>query len=174
MIAAEALLRVRTMRGWLTIGRFVLTVGDHAEPVPNLRRPMSSVLPRHTAVSIAVAAVCFLSVTACGNSGTDAPPAAAPTAAATTAGQSSTPAGDGTAVPAADLCAFLEKNLPRWKSAGGELAAMTQVTTEMFSFYDDQGQPVPRTDLDDLTKAECPDTRTEVLKTIGFDSFLEL
>ena len=135
---------------------------------------MSSVLPRRTAVSITVAAVFCLSVTACGSSNADSPPAAAPTAATTTAGQASTPAGASKTVSAADLCTFLEKNLPRWKSAGGELGAMTQVTTEMFSFYDDKGQPVPRTDLDDLTKAECPDTRTEVLRTIGFNSFLEL
>ena len=141
---------------------------------------------RQALLSSAVAGVLCLSLTACGTSddaspSTATPPAAGATTAATTAasattaaGTPATPAADSRTVSAADLCAFLTKNLPRWKSAGGELAAMTQATTELFTFYDEKGRTVPRTELDDLTRAQCPDVRTEVLKTIGVASFLQL
>lgn len=135
---------------------------------------MSSVLLRRAAFSFAVAGLLSVSVTACGSSDAGSSPGAAPTAAATKDGAKPTPAGDSKTVSAADLCGFLEKNLPRWKSAGGEFAAMTQVTTELFTFYDEKGLIPPDTELDPLTKAECPDARTEVLKTIGFNSFTEL
>ncbi|GAA3337359.1 hypothetical protein GCM10020358_13320 [Amorphoplanes nipponensis] len=132
---------------------------------------MNSYLSRRAAISVAVAGVLCLSVAACGDSDTESPSAAGPTTVATA---NAAAGGDSRTVSAADLCAFLDSNLPRWKSAGGQLAAMTEVTTEMFTFYDEKGQVVPRTELDEMTKAECPAARTEVLKTIGFTSFLEL
>lgn len=136
---------------------------------------MSAVLLRRSALSLAVAGLLGVSVAACGGSDAGTSPAAAPTATATeTAGKAATPAGDSKTVSAADLCGFLEKNLPRWKAAGGEFAAMTQVTTELSSFYEERGAIPPDTELDKLTEAQCPDTRTEVLKTIGFDNFTEL
>ena len=135
---------------------------------------MSSVLLRRAAFSFAVAGLLSVSVTACGSSDADSSPGAAPTAAATKGAAKPTPAGDSKTVSAADLCGFLEKNLSGWKAAGSEFAAMTDVTTDLFDFYDEKGLTPPDLELDTLTKAECPDTRTEVLKTIGFNSFTEL
>lgn len=135
---------------------------------------MSSVLLRRAAFSFAVAGLLSVSVTACGSSDADSSPGAAPTAVATKDAAKPAPAGGGKTVSAADLCGFLEKKLPGWKAAGGQLAAMTEVTTDLFDFYDEKGLIPPDNELDPLTRAECPDTRTEVLKTIGFNSFTEL
>ncbi|WP_433722463.1 hypothetical protein ACQP2Y_43860 [Actinoplanes sp. CA-051413] len=135
---------------------------------------MNSFPLRRTVLSIAVAGLLSVSGTACGGSDTGSSSGAAPTAAATTTGAAATPAGDSKTVSASDLCAFLEKNVSRWKAAGGEFAAMTQVTVELFGFYQERGLVPPDTELDVQTKAECPDVRTEVLKTIGFDNFADL
>ena len=135
---------------------------------------MRSVLLRRAAFSFAVAGLLSVSVTACGSSDAGSSSGPAPTAAATKGAAKPTPAGDSKTVSAADLCGFLEKNLPRWKSAGSEFAAMTQVTIDLSTFYDEKGLIPPDAELDPLTKAECPDTRTEVLKTIGFNTFTEL
>ena len=133
---------------------------------------MSSVPLRQALSSLAVAGLLGLSATGCG--GSDPDPSSTPAPTTSTAGKADAPAPGGGAVSATDLCGFLQKNLARWKSAGGEFAAMTQVATELSTFYEERGQIPPRDKLDELTKAQCPDTRTEVLKTIGFDSFLEL
>ncbi|GAA3930300.1 hypothetical protein [Actinoplanes auranticolor] len=135
---------------------------------------MSSFPSRRTVLSTAVAGLFGVSVAACGGSGTGSSSGAAPTAVAATTGAAATPAGDSKTVSATDLCAFLEKNVSRWKAAGGEFAAMTQVTVELSSFYQEQGLVPPDAELDVQTRAECPDVRTEVLKTIGFDNFTEL
>jgi len=135
---------------------------------------MTSVLLRRAGSSFALAGLLFLSVSACGTSDTESSAKPAPTAVATGPAAEPTPAGDSKTVSAADLCGFLEKNLPRWKSAGGEFAAMTQVTIDLSTFYDEKGLIPPDAELDPLTRAECPEARTEVLKTIGFDSFTEL
>ena len=135
---------------------------------------MTLLLPwRRTVTAFAAAGLLCASAAGCGGSDAPSSSGAAPAPAATTA-PAATATDVGETVSAAELCAFLEKNLPRWKSAGGEFAAMTQVTTELFDFYQQKDLVPPDQELDPLTRAECPQVRTEVLKTIGFDSFVEL
>jgi len=97
---------------------------------------------------------------------------ASPTAAVTRgASPSSTgqPAvGDGTA-----LCAFLTSELPALQAAGSTGGAVAQLAIDYAIWIAaDSSRVLPdAATMDTLTKASCPQVRTDVLKLIGGDSF---
>ncbi|MFF5176797.1 hypothetical protein ACFY2Q_02040 [Micromonospora sp. NPDC000316] len=115
-----------------------------------------------------------LALTACTDA--DAPEAsgtAAPDTATAPSAAGSAPAA-GTAVPAKEVCAYLEGQLPTLKGIGSETGVMANLTVNLYSWYEKQG-PVPSgRQIDDQTRQECPATRTEVLKLAGMESFERL
>ncbi|MEH1026366.1 hypothetical protein V6W11_01285 [Micromonospora profundi] len=115
-----------------------------------------------------------LALTACTDA--DAPETsgtAAPDTATAPSAAGSAPAA-GTAVPAKEVCAYLEGQLPTLKGIGSETGVMANLTVNLYSWYEKQG-PVPSgRQIDDQTRQECPATRTEVLKLAGMESFERL
>ena len=136
---------------------------------------------RRTPSRLAAAGLLCVALAACDDAGPDVAPeptAASPVPATTT--PATNPATPPSAVPgskavaAADLCGFLQKKLPAWKTVGGENAAQAQLAIDLFTFYQDQGAlPVGR-DIDEQTRTRCPAVRSEVLRAAGIDSFLIL
>ncbi|MET7875751.1 hypothetical protein ABZS52_02355 [Micromonospora profundi] len=115
-----------------------------------------------------------LALTACTDA--DAPETsgtAAPDTATAPSAAGSAPAA-GTTVPAKEVCAYLEGQLPTLKGIGSETGVMANLTVNLYSWYEKQG-PVPSgRQIDDQTRQECPATRTEVLKLAGMESFERL
>ena len=94
---------------------------------------------------------------------------AAPTSAA------ATPAADAPGgVSAAKLCEYLSGQLPALRAIGSEVGAMANLTGNLFGWYGEQGAVPDGTELDTLTKAQCPDVGTEVLTLAGIESFTAL
>jgi hypothetical protein len=124
---------------------------------------------RRTVVTLAVAGLSAVSITACDDSDSGSTAgAAAPTAEA--AAQAAT----GQAVSAADLCGFLKKNVAEWKAVGSEVGAMAQMTIGIADFYDQQGAVPDGSDIEEKSKAGCPEVRAEALEAAGIESFTAL
>jgi hypothetical protein len=133
---------------------------------------MSSFL-RRTVVTLAVAGLAAVSITACDDSASDSGStagAAAPAAKATAAAGAAT----GKSVSAADLCGFLKKNVAEWKAVGSEVGAMAQMTIGIADFYDQQGAVPDGSDIEEKSKAGCPEVRAEALEAAGIESFTAL
>jgi hypothetical protein len=129
--------------------------------------------PRRTVVLLAVAGLAAASITACDD------PAAGPTSGAAPAAQASADAGGKTAaggktVSAEALCGYLKDNVATWKAVGSEVGAMAQMTIGLADFYDRNGAVPQGAEVDEKSKAECPDVRDEVLKAAGIQSFTSL
>jgi hypothetical protein len=116
---------------------------------------------------------------ACGGGATASPQAGSPSPAASTAAASASPstaspepsaasAGDGAA-----LCAFLSSELPALQNAGSTGGAVAQLAIDYANWLEaDSSRVLPdAVAMDTLTKASCPEIRTNVLKTLGGDSF---
>jgi hypothetical protein len=123
--------------------------------------------PRRTVLLLAVAGLAAASITACDD------PGAGPTSGAAPAAQATTAAG-GKTVSAAALCGYLKENVAEWKAIGSEVGAMAQMTIGLADFYDRNGAVPQGADVDEKSKAECPDVRDDVLKAAGIQSFTSL
>jgi hypothetical protein len=123
------------------------------------------------AVSLLTAA-CGSGATASPQNGSPSPAASAAPASAipstTSAQQSAASAGDGVA-----LCAFLSSELPALQAAGSTGGAVAQLAIDYADWIAaDSSRVLPdAAAMDTLTGASCPDTRTNVLRIIGADSF---
>jgi hypothetical protein len=130
-----------------------------------------------------VLAACLLTA-ACAAGATATPPAgsaapAASPAAATPAEASALASTAVTTPPAAvggdgaALCAFLQSELPALKAAGSTGGAVAQLAIDYANWIAaDSSRVLPdAAAMDTLTQASCPGVRTDVLKTIGSDSF---
>ncbi len=110
--------------------------------------------------------------TACGGAATPAPPAGgsspATSPAAGTASPSTAGGGD-----AAALCAFLESEIPALRQAGSTGGAIAQLAIDYANWIEaDSSRILPdAATMDALTKASCPEVRTDVLTFLGEDSF---
>ena len=116
---------------------------------------------------------------ACGGGATASPQDSSPSPVASAASASASPLpasaqpsaaglGDGTA-----LCAFLASEVPALQAAGSTGGAVAQLAIDYANWIAaDSSRVLPdATAMDTLTVASCPDTRTNVLKIIGSDSF---
>ena len=116
---------------------------------------------------------------ACGGGATASPQDGSPSPTASAAAASASPstvspeasaasAGDGVA-----LCAFLSSELPALQAAGSTGGAVAQLAIDYANWIAaDSSRVLPdAAAMDTLTVASCPDTRTNVLKIIGSDSF---
>ena len=103
---------------------------------------------------------------ACGGSATASPQAGSPSTAS--AEPSAASVGDGAA-----LCAFLSSELPALQQAGSTAGAVAQLAVDYANWLEaDPSRILPdAAAMDTLTKASCPEIRTNVLEFIGGDSF---
>ncbi len=130
-----------------------------------------SILPLALAATILVAA--------CGGGATQAPVASTSSPAAqSTAGTVSPSPASGAPSPvgsgnATALCAFMQSEIPALQQAGSTGGAIAQLAIDYANWIDaDSSRVLPdAASIDVLTKASCPDVRTNVLKILGEDSF---
>ena len=121
---------------------------------------------------------------ACGGSATASPQAGSPSPAASTAATStaaasaspSTASAEPSAASVGDgaaLCAFLSSELPALQQAGSTAGAVAQLAVDYANWLEaDPSRILPdAAAMDTLTKASCPEIRTNVLEFIGGDSF---
>ncbi|GAA3335726.1 hypothetical protein GCM10020358_05140 [Amorphoplanes nipponensis] len=127
---------------------------------------------------LVVAGLLAVAVAACDEAGPDVTPVPVPQS--TAPGPTPTSARPPSLVPgsrpvaAADLCGFLRGKLPEWRAVGGEGAAQAQLAIDLFTFYQKQGAVPAGRDIDEQTRAQCPEVRRQVLAAAGIDSFLIL
>jgi len=100
--------------------------------------------------------------------GSPAPAASTTAAAVPTASVGQAAVGDGPA-----LCAFLTSETPALQNAGSAGGAVSVLAIDYADWIAaDSSRVLPdAAAMDTLTKASCPDIRTNVLKLIGSDSF---
>ena len=130
-------------------------------------------LVSHSARAL-VLAVSLLTA-ACGGGATALPQAGSPSAAASANPSTTSPepsaasVGDGTA-----LCGFLSSELPALQAAGSTGGAVAQLAIDYANWIAaDASRVLPdAAAMDTLTAAACPGVRTNVLKIIGSDSFV--
>ena len=95
-----------------------------------------------------------------------APPASATTAAATTT--------SAVAYPAADVCTYLAGQIPALTAIGSPVGVQANLAGNLFGFFQSHGIPADGAQLDDATKAQCPDVRSQILVLSGLTSFTQL
>ncbi|MFI6324366.1 hypothetical protein ACIBG8_43060 [Nonomuraea sp. NPDC050556] len=84
------------------------------------------------------------------------------------------PSNDATVVRAKDLCDYLQGRLPVLRAIGSEVGRMGNLTVNLYSWYEKQGAVPTGAQIDTQTQKECPDTRAELLKISGMQSFATL
>jgi hypothetical protein len=113
----------------------------------------------------------LLTLTGCAGTGT---PEASATGSAAASTAPSAPAATGKGVSGKELCDYLRGELPKLQGVGSEVGAMAQLTIGLFDLYDKRGAVPDGADIDTLTRAECADVRTQVLKVAGITDFGKL
>jgi hypothetical protein len=129
---------------------------------------------------VMVLALPVLMLSACGGSSPKSgPPSAQPTTAQLDRDATSSPsataggAAAGNPVNGPDFCAFLAGEEPQLSSDGSNAGALADLAISFSSWLDSHAAQKPRTaaDLDEVSQASCPATRTKVLGSLGKDSF---
>lgn len=104
-----------------------------------------------------------------------APQAAGTSAQDAPAAQQSAPAPPSDGSGPADLCDFLEKEIPALEATGSPLEALTKLSADRLQFFLDTGREMSTmADMDAETSAACPDLRTRATELAGLQSFGEL
>ncbi len=132
-------------------------------------------------------AVLVTSLAALGACSTGTPPAPTPaassaaTSAATsaTSATSSAPPGPATTTsagvyPTADVCTYLAAQVPALTALGSPVGVQANLAGNLFGFFQSHGVPADGAQLDDATKAKCPDVRSQILVLSGLTSFTQL
>ena len=138
---------------------------------------MNRTIPALVLAACLLAAACSSGATATPPAGSAAPATspAATSPAAASAGPSATDTAPSAAVggDGAALCAFLQSELPALKAAGSTGGAVAQLAIDYANWIAvDSSRVLPdAAAMDTQTQASCPAVRTDVLKTIGSDSF---
>lgn len=85
------------------------------------------------------------------------------------------PAAEGNPVDGEAFCAFLKQTAPQLKAAGSAPGAKASFAIELANWIGEHPEQKPRTadDLDAASQESCPDTRTEVVATMGATSFAD-
>ena len=137
------------------------------------------------APSMAVLITALAALGACSTGAPAAPtPAATPAAtdevtSATSATSAAPPAPATTttsagAYRAADVCTYLTGQLPTLKAIGAPAGVQANLAGNLFGFFQSHGVPADGAQLDDATKAQCPDVRSQILVLSGLTSFTQL
>ena len=117
-------------------------------------------------------AVLVTSLAALGACSTGTPPA--PTPAASSAASSPATTSSAGAYPAADVCTYLTGQLPALTAIGSPVGVQANLAGNLFGFFQSHGVPADGAQLDDATKAQCPDVRSQILVLSGLTSFTQL
>ena len=75
---------------------------------------------------------------------------------------------------AADVCTYLTGQLPTLKAIGAPAGVQANLAGNLFGFFQSHGVPADGAHLDDATKAQCPDVRSQILVLSGLTSFTQL
>ncbi len=115
---------------------------------------------------------------ACGGGATASPQNGSPSPAASAAAASANPSTASTEPSAAGgdgaaLCTFLQSEIPALHTAGSTGGAVAELAIDYANWIAaDSSRVLPDpAAMDTLTRASCPEIRTNVLKIIGGDSF---
>lgn len=103
---------------------------------------------------------------AAGNPGTTSPAVVSP---------SPTPATSAPPAATGELCTFLRAEVPKLKAVGSEVGALAQLTADLATWLGENPgeRPANTAQLDEITQRECPDVRSDILKTIGASRFAD-
>ncbi|MGW3606832.1 hypothetical protein [Micromonospora sp. NPDC005161] len=128
---------------------------------------------------LALACLSAMTLTACGGGtasttgSSPSGPSAEPSAAAAASATTGTGSGSG-GVTASALCDYLRDELPALRKAPGEIEVMGRLATGLSGWYDERGGVPDGSEIDKLSREQCADVRTEVLKLAGVQSFLQI
>ena len=133
------------------------------------------------APSMAVLVTSLAALAAC-STGTPPAPTPAASSAATSAATSATAATSSAAATttsagaytAADVCTYLTGQLPALTAIGSPVGVQANLAGNLFGFFQSHGVPADGAQLDDATKAQCPDVRSQILVLSGLTSFTQL
>ena len=78
------------------------------------------------------------------------------------------------AYPAADVCTYLTGQIPALTAIGSPVGVQANLAGNLFGFFQSHGVPADGAQLDDATKAQCPDVRSQILVLSGLTSFTQL
>ena len=78
------------------------------------------------------------------------------------------------AYPAADVCTYLTGQIPALTAIGSPVGVQANLAGNLFGFFQSHGIPADGAQLDDATKAQCPDVRSQILVLSGLTSFTQL
>lgn len=118
-------------------------------------------------MSLAVACCAVLAATGCSSTPTTTPDT-------TTASSGAAVTSTAKAVSAEALCDYLRSQVPVLKGIGSEVGAMANLTVNLYSWYEKQGAVPSGSQIDELTRQQCPEVGKEVLKLAGIQSFATL
>ena len=101
------------------------------------------------------------------------------TSTSATSATSSAPPGPATttsagAYPTADVCTYLAAQVPALTAIGSPVGVQANLAGNLFGFFQSHGVPADGAQLDDATKAQCPDVRSQILVLSGLTSFTQL
>ena len=136
-------------------------------------------------------AVLVTSLAVLGACSTGTPPAHPPAASSTatsaassaatsaTSATSSAPPGPATttaagAYPTTDVCTYLAAQVAALTAIGSPVGVQANLAGNLFGFFQSHGVPADGAQLDDATKAQCPDVRSQILVLSGLTSFTQL
>jgi len=87
---------------------------------------------------------------------------------------SSAPATSAGAYPAAEVCTFIEGQLPKLKAIGSTVGAEANIAVSLFDFFDKHGIAPDGGQLETATKAQCPDVHAQLLTVTGLSSLAQI
>jgi len=136
-----------------------------ASPISSPAAPPASTSTSPTSSSSAPTSAAATSATA---------PAATTRAATTPAATATATASAGGASPAAEVCTYLEGQVPALEAIGTPVGAHANLVANLFTFFQDHGIVPDSVALDEATTTQCPQVRSKVLAVTGLTSFSQL
>jgi len=124
---------------------------------------------------VTLLAACALLLTACSGT-TSGTTASGNTPADTTRADTkgTEPAGSAAPASGADVCEYLRGQIPTLEGIGSEVGAMSNLTVNLYSWYEKKGAVPDGAQIDEQVAKECPDVAAQVYKLAGIKSFATL
>ncbi len=130
------------------------------------------------ALSTAVLLTGLVALGACSAGTSPAPTASSAVTSATSTTSSAPPVAATTTsavtYAAADVCIYLTGQIPALTAIGSSVGVQANLAGNLFGFFQSHGIPADGAQLDDATKAQCPDVRSQILVLSGLTSFTQL
>ncbi|HWO63424.1 MAG TPA: hypothetical protein VNO31_25665, partial [Umezawaea sp.] len=84
------------------------------------------------------------------------------------------PTGGAAPASGADVCEYLRGQIPTLEGIGSEVGAMSNLTVNLYSWYEKKGAVPDGAQIDEQVAKECPDVAAQVYKLAGIKSFATL